>query len=182
MVMMLVKITKSTDPRIYRVSELYEEAYPIEERTETERLLRMIEDCPEMTFNAIMDENDVFAGMAVVWELGICRYLLYLAVLREKRNLGIGAAALSALQMESPLPIILEVELPSDELKRRRIGFYERNGFHIETENPRILNAAHTYENCVLMLMADGLLADCNECQRRVVDIVYKGMHDYAKP
>ena len=26
-------------------------------------------------------------------------------------------------------PICLEVELPEDELTRRRIGFYERNGF-----------------------------------------------------
>lgn len=180
--MKLVKITTCSDPRIVRVPELYEEAYPIEERTETERLLRMIEDCPEMTFNAILDDNDAFAGMAVVWELGICRYLLYLAVLREKRNQGIGAAALTALKGESDVPIILEVELPSDELKRRRIGFYVRNGFHIETENPVILNAAHTYENCVLMLMADVRLADCNECQRRVVDTVYKGMHDYTKP
>lgn len=177
--MKLVKITSSSDPRISRVPELYEEAYPIEERTETKRLLQMIEDCPQMTFNAIMDDNDEFSGMVVIWDLGICRYLLYLAILNEKRNLGLGEAALKALKDESNLPIILEVELPSENLKQRRIGFYMRNGFHIETENPTILNSSHTYEDCFLMLMSSAELPDCEECQRRVVDIVYRGMHQY---
>lgn len=177
--MKLVKITSSSDPRISRVPELYEEAYPVEERTETKRLLQMIEDCPQMTFNAIMDDNDEFSGMAVIWDLGICRYLLYLAILNEKRNLGLGEAALKALKDESDLPIILEVELPSDNLKQRRIGFYMRNGFHIETENPTILNSSHTYEDCFLMLMSSAVLHNCEDCQRRVVDIVYRGMHEY---
>ena len=179
--MKLVRITSSTDPRITRVPELYEEAYPIEERTETSRLLQMIEVCPLMTFNAIMDDDDEFAGMAVIWELGICRYLLYLAVLKEKRNKGLGAATLKSLKEESDLPIILEVELPSDALKQRRVRFCIRNGFHIETDNPFILNSSHTYEDCFLMLMSSAELPDCEECQRRVVNVVYRGMHDYTK-
>ena len=179
--MKLVRITSSTDPRITRVPELYEGAYPIEERTETSRLLQMIEVCPLMTFNAIMDDDDEFAGMAVIWELGICRYLLYLAVLKEKRNKGLGAATLKSLKEESDLPIILEVELPSDALKQRRVRFYIRNGFHIETDNPFILNSSHTYEDCFLMLMSSAELPDCEECQRRVVNVVYRGMHDYTK-
>lgn len=179
--MKLVRITSSTDPRIARVPELYEEAYPIEERTETSRLLQMIEVCPLMTFNVIMDDDDEFAGMAVIWELGICRYLLYLAVLKEKRNKGLGAATLKSLKEESDLPIILEVELPSDALKQRRVRFYIRNGFHIETDNPFILNSSHTYEDCFLMLMSSAELPNCEECQRRVVNVVYRGMHDYTK-
>ena len=177
--MRLIKITSSSDPRIARVPELYEEAYPIEERTETSRLLQMIEDCPQMTFNAIMDDNDEFAGMAVIWELGICRYLLYLAILKEKRNSGLGTAALNSLKKASELPIILEVEPPLDTLKQRRIGFYMRNGFHIETENPSILNSSHTYKDCFLMLMASDPIANCEDCQRKVVDVVYSGMHNY---
>ena len=179
--MKLVRITSSTDPRIARVPELYEEAYPIEERTETSRLLQMIEVCPLMTFNVIMDDDDEFAGMAVIWELGLCRYLLYLAVLKEKRNKGLGAATLKSLKEESDLPIILEVELPSDALKQRRVSFYIRNGFHIETDNPFILNSSHTYEDCFLMLMSSAELPNCEECQRRVVNVVYRGMHDYTK-
>ena len=179
--MKLQKVERASDTILLRVPELYEEAYPIEERTETKRLLQMIEDCPQMSFNAIIDDNDEFAGMAVIWDLGICRYLLYLAVLKEKRNLGLGAAALSVLKGESTLPIILEVELPSDEIKQRRLGFYMRNGFHIETDNPKILNSSHTYSSCILMLMSSGPLVDCEQCQRKVVDVVYKGMHDYSE-
>ena len=46
-----------------------------------------------MTFYAITEDNE-FCGMAVIWELGICRYLLYLAVLEEKRNQNLGTMTL----------------------------------------------------------------------------------------
>ena len=176
--MKLVKITSSQDPLLAKVPALYESAFPIEERTATENLLAMIDNCPEMTFNAIV-EDDEFCGMAVIFDLGICRYLLYLATLDEKRNLGLGAKTLHMLQEESSLPIIGEVEQPTDPIKARRIKFYERNGFHIELENPEILNAAHLYDSCVLELISTQPLDDADECQRMVIDIVYDRLQNY---
>lgn len=174
--MELIKIHSSKDPLIAHAAQLYESAFPADERTETDKFLAMIDNCPKMTFNAIVDDGD-FAGMAVIWDLGICRYLLYLAVEEEKRNKGLGGKTLHLLQAESELPIIGEVERPINEMNARRIVFYKRNGFHVETENPEILNACHTYSTCVLQLISTKPLDNLAECQRRVVETVYKSMH-----
>lgn len=174
--MQLIKITSCADPLLAQVPHLYETAFPEDERTETARLIEMVEACPEMTFNAIM-EGDQFCGMAVIWELGICRYLLYLATLEERRNQGLGAQTLALLKAASPLPIIGEVEYPTDPIKARRIKFYERNGFHIESTNPTILNEAHAHSSCVLQLISTHKLDNLEDCQHRVVDIVYAGLH-----
>lgn len=171
----LIKVHSSKDPLIARVSELYESAFPEAERTSTERFLWMIDHCPEMSFYAITDEGE-FCGMAVVFELGICRYLLYLATLDSQRKKGLGAQTLTLLKEETSLPIIGEVERPTDDITRRRIAFYERNGFHVELENPRILNDAHLDPDCILMLISTQPLADADECQRRVVETIYRPM------
>lgn len=173
--MNLIKIQSSKDPLIAQVPELYESAFPEAERTDTERFLWMIDHCQEMSFYAITEDDD-FCGMAVVFELGICRYLLYLATLDIHRNKGLGALTLRLLREESNLPIIGEVEPPTDDITRRRIAFYERNGFHVELEDPRILNDAHLDPSCVLMLISTHSLSDADECQRRVVDTIYKPM------
>lgn len=167
----------ATDALLARVPELYEEAFPPEERTDTSHFMAMIGRCPQMDFNAIVD-NGEFCGMAVIWNLGICRYLLYLAVLRDKRNQGYGAQALHFLQGESDLPIIAEVELPIEPIKIRRIRFYERNGFHVEQTDPQILNASHSDPRCRLQLISTHRLPNVDECQRRVVDVVYWNLHN----
>lgn len=174
--MKLVKVHNSNNPLLAGVPALYESSFPDDERTDTAQFLSMIDDCPQMTFNAIVDEDEL-AGMAVIWDLGICRYLLYLAVVPDKRNNGLGAQTLKLLQEESELPILGEVERPINEMNVRRIEFYKRNGFHIETENPAILNAAHSHASCILQLISTRPLSDIDECQRRIVDIVYKSMH-----
>lgn len=174
--MQLTHITSSTDPLLAHVPHLYETAFPEDERTNTARLIEMVEACPEMTFNAIMDDG-TFCGMAVIWELGICRYLLYLATLEERRNEGLGSQTLELLKAESPLPIIGEVERPTDPIKARRIKFYERNGFPIESTDPTILNEAHTHSTCVLQLISTHKLDNLEACLHKVVDIVYAGLH-----
>ena len=175
--MKLIRITHSSDPLLKEVIALYESSFPEDERTSNEQFLAMIDRCPQMSFFAISEQEEL-DGMAVIWDLGICRYLLYLAVKEGKRNRGLGAETLQQLLKQSKLPIIGEVEYPeSNPMAARRIGFYQRNGFHIECEDPKILNSSHTYDTCHLMLIASQPLNDLDECQRRVVDVVYKNMH-----
>lgn len=136
----------------------------------------MIDECPEMTFNVIVEDNN-FAGIAVIWELGICRYLLYLAITEEQRNRQLGSKTLQTLLAESPLPIIGEVERPINDMNVRRIAFYQRNGFHVETENPTLLNAAHAHPTCILQLISSQSLHNGEVCQQAVIDTVYAALH-----
>ena len=69
------------------------------------------------------------AGFLAVWEFEFFIYIEHFAVDPALRNSGTGSAMLQELVKQYQKPICLEVELPEDELTRRRIGFYERNGF-----------------------------------------------------
>ena len=86
----------------------------------------------------ITDDDGTALGYALVW-LPRARdggLLEYLGVLRGKRNNGLGTQALPLL-LEHYGQIFGEVEAPTsddpaeNELRRHRIGFYERNGFRV---------------------------------------------------
>ena len=69
------------------------------------------------------------AGFLAVWEFESFTYIEHFAVDPVLRNSGTGSAMLQELVRKYQKQICLEVELPEEELTRRRIGFYERNGF-----------------------------------------------------
>ena len=65
-----------------------------------------------------------------VWHLSGVTFLEHFAVDASFRNNGFGGKMLERLQKES-LRLVLEVELPTDVLTRRRIAFYRRNGMKL---------------------------------------------------
>lgn len=64
-----------------------------------------------------------------LWEFEDFVFIEHFAVNPAYRNGGIGASVLGALRGMTRKQICLEVELPECGMARRRIGFYERNGF-----------------------------------------------------
>ena len=56
-------------------------------------------------------------------------WMKHFAVSEKARNSGIGGKMLEELARQKAGKVVLEVELPEDSLKKRRIGFYERHGF-----------------------------------------------------
>ena len=60
-------------------------------------------------------------------------------------------------------------------LQKRRIAFYERNGFHVELENPEILNGYHS--DNILYFLSTKPLDDVDCCQRLIISKVYGVMH-----
>lgn len=73
-----------------------------------------------------------FAGVLFYWLFdGMC-FVEHFATLPSVRGGGIGAAAMSALLEQHPLTV-LEIDPVTDDISRRRRGFYERVGF---VENP----------------------------------------------
>lgn len=86
---------------------------------------------PEFSCHAIFLPAGDFAGMITSWHFGGFRYIEHFAICPSMRNSGLGAKALSEFMAMDSSPIVLEVELPEDELSRRRIGFYERQGMEL---------------------------------------------------
>jgi GNAT superfamily N-acetyltransferase len=127
---------RSLDPlTAARFAAIYEESFPAGERDDTSSLLASIA-AGERVCDLAVDGAELL-GFAVTLALEDVDVVLleYLAVDRTLRNGGVGRRLLEHLRAQLSVPgMLLEVEPPEDatgadaELRRRRIGFYERNG------------------------------------------------------
>ena len=126
----------------------------------------------------VATENGETVGYAMVWLSKDRKGVLldYLGVLRGKRNGGTGGKIL-ALLLERYGHIFGEAEAPTsddeeeNQLRRRRIGFYQRNGF-------RVLD----YE-CALFGVQFTCLYGGPETDDRVVEKLHRRVYaDYFSP
>ena len=116
---MLQRINETNFPEIYRIMQA---SFSDDEYRPYDEQLALFEE-PEYRSYYMP------AGFLAVWEFESFIYIEHFAVDPALRNSGTGSAMLQELVKQYQKPICLEVELPEDELTRRRIGFYERNGF-----------------------------------------------------
>ena len=116
---MLQRINETDFPEIYRIMQA---SFSDDEYRPYDEQLALFEE-PEYRIYYMP------AGFLAVWEFESFIYIEHFAVDPALRNSGTGSAMLPELVKQYQKPICLEVELPEDELTRRRIGFYERNGF-----------------------------------------------------
>lgn len=119
---------------LYREEMVYD--FPKSELKPLEAMLRLLE--MGQYDPLVVTENGERVGYAMMW-LPKSRQgalLEYLGVLRGKRNAGLGARILPLLAQRYG-QLFGEAEAPTSQdeaenhLRRRRIGFYERNGFRV---------------------------------------------------
>lgn len=79
--------------------------------------------------DVVYGEDDEVIAYISLWNLDSCLFVETFAVSPSHRNDGLGGRMLDELRAQYDKRIALEVELPEDELTRRRIGFYKRHGF-----------------------------------------------------
>ncbi|WP_339244979.1 GNAT family N-acetyltransferase [Paenibacillus sp. FSL F4-0243] len=75
-------------------------------------------------------EGKIIAFIAC-WEFPGFRFVEHIAVDPSIRGGGIGKKLMEEYIRQSGKPVLLEVEPPLGEMEQRRIGFYERLGFHL---------------------------------------------------
>ena len=84
----------------------------------------------------VVDGDDsTLKAFVAVWGFDDFAFIEHLAVNPACRNAGIGASILAAVKEKTGKRICLEVELPENDIARRRIGFYTRNGFSLNEYN-----------------------------------------------
>lgn len=119
------------------------------------------------------------AGFLAVWEFEFFIYIEHFAVDPALRNSGTGSAMLKELVKQYQKLICLEVELPEDELTRRRIGFYERNGF-VFNEYPYIQPPISKGKSPVpLRIMTYGE-AITRETFEAMKNVLYRSVYKYG--
>lgn len=114
-------------PLFSRAWELYESAFPPDERRTPHPQSKVMQRAA-YRFEVVTD-RDTFVGILLWWHFGDVRYVEHLATLPGLRGKGYGKQVLETFVAESDIPVWLEVEPPTDEMKRRRVGFYQRLEF-----------------------------------------------------
>lgn len=122
---MLQKMKPREFDAAYHLMEL---SFPREEYRSRQGQRALLED-PAYTVYVVHNDDGEVAALAAVWELGRFALLEHLAVAPSLRNGGMGGRILGELAERCTGRLCLEVELPKTDMARRRIGFYERNGF-----------------------------------------------------
>ncbi len=114
------------DPSFDRMWSLYERSFPLEERRP--RLYHEKAMREEPSFVCAIEESG--AGLLFHWLHPKFIYIEHLAVQPSERGRGVGSWLLSRLPRDRR--VILEIDPVEDENSRRRLRFYERNGYEMQ--------------------------------------------------
>lgn len=121
-------IQDTTDKYWATFIAIYEESFPIDEQRPTTDIAHLITEEERYRAMALVDDNDRCIGLLTAWQFSTYTYIEHFAIDPSLRSVGYGTMALKTFAHIQPMPIVLEVEPPTDVLTRRRIGFYERCG------------------------------------------------------
>lgn len=122
-----VLVESKTHPFLSQIEKTYVQSFPPEERRDFSLVRELIES---EAFNAyVLLKEKEYVGFITAWQWEGFAYIEHFAIDASARNGGIGREALQQLLDRLHTPVVLEVEMPADEMSLRRIGFYQRVGF-----------------------------------------------------
>ncbi len=130
----------TTHPHYPFVENLLHQSFPENERRNDEDQRRNTDYNQRFCCHLLSDETikgKMYPiGLVTIWQLEGFYYVEHLATSPTVRNKGYGKQIMEILKERlAGNIIILEVERPEDELSIRRIGFYERCGFTLCTQD-----------------------------------------------
>lgn len=114
-----------------KIFSILENSFPPDEyRTYEDQ--KVLLNNPNYTVYVIPDDkSDCIKAFITVWKFEDFAFIEHFAVNPVYRNQGLGSLILRETMNLLQCQICLEVELPETDLAKRRIGFYERNGFFV---------------------------------------------------
>ncbi|MDO9492768.1 GNAT family N-acetyltransferase [Acetobacterium sp.] len=113
-----------------KIYALMECSFPIEEVRPQENAKAQLRD-PHYTIWISRNEADLILAFIAEWDLGSIIFLEHFAVEQTLRGGGIGSRMMAAYLSQAAKPVVIEVEDVKTEISERRIGFYQRLGFHL---------------------------------------------------
>ncbi len=169
---MYERISKATFEEIYPILE---EAFPVEELREKERQKALL-DKPEYRLYGIKNKGGDLQGAMAMWDFEDFVYIEHFAIKPFYRNGGFGGKKLQEMIAWVRKPVVLEVEVPTDDITKRRVGFYERHGFFLN-DYPYLQPPMRVGQGMLplrLMTMPGKISEDVYERYRRLIHrIVY---------
>ena len=150
--MQTIRLKNITDNYFQSAWELYEEAFPVEERRSLDAQTKVMTN-DNYHFEVIIDGNKLI-GFLFWWNLETFRYIDHFATSVAIRNQGLGKLILQQFMATNNKPILLEVELPETTINQRRIKFYERLGFILNPHYYEVPSAEENQAPLQLLLMS----------------------------
>lgn len=175
--MLHIQPITTADTALYAYMEkLIVASFPPEEYRELKELRNYTDTQPNFHNNVILqDETPI--GLITYWDFGTFCYIEHFAIAPHLRNGGYGKEALNRLCDLLQRPVILEVEMPEEEMAQRRIRFYQRQGF-ILWEKPYMQPPYKAGDDYLPMrLMAYGNL-QCDKDYENVKEHIYREVYN----
>lgn len=148
---MLLKSDIKNFDRIYEILEL---SFPPDERRPYLEQAELFNDTRYSMLTAT--ENGSIAAFMATWEFESFVFVEHFAAHPDFRNLGLGSRMLRELIEKTDKPICLEVEPPEGDITRRRIDFYKRNGFFLNSYSYMQPPISKGKNEIPLMIMTSG--------------------------
>lgn len=126
--MTIERIANPDNPDFEWCMELYTGSFPYEERRDLERVKHDLSDTRYFFLCFKEEATSAGLGFFTYWDMGEFLYGEHFAVNPSMRGGGIGARILEHIRSIGK-PVILEIEKPENGTALRRLRFYERNGF-----------------------------------------------------
>ena len=119
------------DPHWSSFVDTYTSSFPLDEQRPTASIAALLTSEERFTAMVLLDKDDSFVGILTTWTFDTFIYIEHFALHPALRSQGNGSIALQVFIQRNTLPIILEVEPPTDTLTQRRVSFYERCGLRL---------------------------------------------------
>lgn len=173
-----IDVKPSDELLIKKIKETYIDSFPPEERRDYDKLIDLFRHSHTMHIYVCQTATVEYAGFITCWRFEKFSFIEHFAINSEARNGGIGAMFLKeVLQMQNN-PVVLEVEEPLNDLCKRRIAFYERNGF-VQGNVPYFQPPYREGEPTIpMILMSYGNMNLENEYED-IVPIIYSEVYNY---
>lgn len=126
----LRRITPTDKHDWERFIALYIESFPEKERRPISSLEHLACECDMFRVEKVERDGD-FAGFLTHWDLGKFIYAEHFAISPQIRGGGTGGKVIDEFTGRCDKLVVLEAETATDDLSRRRLGFYSRHGFFI---------------------------------------------------
>ena len=114
-----------------QVFSIIEQSFPTDEYRTFEEHKELLKEPGYCIYVQHTPHQETVGAFLAVWEFADFVYIEHFAIDSALRGNGIGSAVIQEAHQLFSKQICLEVELPTTNLAKRRIAFYERNGFFL---------------------------------------------------
>lgn len=162
------------------VFSIMENSFPSDEYRPYKEQKELLSD-PKYSIYVLLDsENGKTKAFIALWEFVDFAYIEHFAVAPEYRSQGLGSLMLRETTQMLGCPICLEVELPENDIAKRRIAFYKRNDFFLN-EYPYIQPPISKGKNPLPLLIMTSKSRITEDQFEKIKTAIYQNVYKVKK-